>query len=37
MNVYKKWTAKPYSSLVIDNTLASDNCSHFIENLLERV
>ena len=37
MNVYKKWTAKPYSSLVIDDTLASDNCSRFIKNLLEKI
>ena len=25
MNLYKKCTAKPYSSLLIDTTLASDN------------
>ena len=25
MNIYKKCTTKPYSSLVIDATLASDN------------
>ena len=25
MNLYKKCTAKPYSFLVIDTTLASDN------------
>ena len=37
MNLYKKWTAKPYSFLVIDVTLASDNPSHFRENLLERI
>ena len=37
MNVYKKWNAKPYSFLVIDNTLASDNCSRFRKNPLERI
>ena len=29
MNIYKKWTTKPYSFLVIDCTLASDNSSRF--------
>ena len=29
MNLYKKCTAKPYSFLVIDTTLASDNSSRF--------
>ena len=29
MNLYKKCTAKPYSFLVIDATLASDNPSRF--------
>ena len=29
MNFYKKYTTKPYSFLVIDATLASDNLSHF--------
>ena len=37
MNLYKKCTAKPYSFLVIDATLASDNTSHFIKNLLGRI
>ena len=37
MNLYKKFTAKPHSSLVIDTTLASDNLLHFRKNLLERI
>ena len=37
MNFYKKCTAKPYSSLVNDATLASDNPSCFRKNLLERI
>ena len=37
MNLYKKCTAKPYSFLVVGTTLASDNFSHFRENLLERI
>ena len=37
MNLYKKCTAKPYSFLVIDTTLASDNSSRFGKNLLERI
>ena len=37
MNLYKKSTAKPYSFLVIDAILASDNPSRFRKNLLERV
>ena len=36
MNLDKKCTAKPYSFLVIDATLASDNPSSFRMNLLER-
>ena len=36
MNRYKKCTAKPFSFLVTDATLASDNPSCFRENLLER-
>ena len=36
MNLYKKWTAKPYSFLVIDTTLASDNSSRFRKNLLNK-
>ena len=37
MNPYKKCTEKPYSFLVIDITLASDNPSRFRKNLLERI
>ena len=33
MNLYKKWIAKPYSFLVIDTTLPSDNPSRFRKNL----
>ena len=33
MNLYKKCTAKPYSFLVIDATLASDNTLRFRKNL----
>ena len=35
MNLYKKCTANPYSLLVIDTTLASDNPLCFRKNLLE--
>ena len=37
MNFYKKCTAKPYSFLVIDATLASVNLIRFWKNLLERI
>ena len=37
MILYKKSTAKPYSFLVIDSTIASDNFSHFRKNLLETI
>ena len=37
MYLYKTCTVKPCSFLVIDATLASDNPSHFRENLLERI
>ena len=37
INLYKKCTEKPYSSLVIDTTLASENCLRFRKNLLERI
>ena len=37
MNLFKKCTAKPYSFLVIDATLASDNPSRFRKNLLGRI
>ena len=37
MNIYKTCTAKSYSFLVIDATLASDNSLRFRKNLLERI
>ena len=37
MNLYKKFTAKPYSFLVIDTTLVSDNYSRFRKNLLKTI
>ena len=37
INLYKKCTEKPYSFLVIDTTLASENCLRFRKNLLERI
>ena len=37
INLYKKCTPKPYSFLVIDNTLASGNPSRFRKNLLETI
>ena len=37
MNSYKKCTAKPYSFLVIDATLASDNPLCFRNTLVERI
>ena len=37
MNLYKKCTAKHYSFLVIDTTLASDNSSRFRQDLSERI
>ena len=37
MNLYKKSTAEPYSFLVIDTTLPSDNSSRFRKNLLETI
>ena len=37
MNLYKKYTAKPNSFLVIDTSLASDNSSCLRKNLLERI
>ena len=36
MNLYKKCTAKPYSFLVIDATLASDNLPRFRKSILKR-
>ena len=35
--LYKKCTAKPYSFLVVDTTLASDNPLGFRKNLWERI
>ena len=37
MNLYKKCTAKPYSFLVIDTTLASNNSSCFRKNPWETI
>ena len=37
MDLYKTCTVKPYSFLVIDATLASDNPLRFGKNLLERI
>ena len=37
MNLYKKCTAKPYSSLVIDATLASDNPLCFRESFKNNI
>ena len=34
MKIYKKWTAKPYSFLVNDTTLPSDDPLRFRKNLL---
>ena len=36
-NLYNKCTAKLYSFLVIDGTVASDNPSRFRKNLLEKI
>ena len=36
-NLFKKSTSKPYSFLVIDTTLASDDSLCFRKNLLERI
>ena len=36
VNICKKCTTKPYSFLVTDATLASDNPLRFRKNLLER-
>ena len=36
-NLYKKCTKKPYSFLISDTILASDNHSRFKNNLLERI
>ena len=37
MNLYKRSTVEPYSPLVIDTTLPSDNFLHFRKNLLETI
>ena len=37
MNLYKKFTAKPYLLLVIDTTFALDNPWYFRKNLSERI
>ena len=37
MKVYKKCTAKSFSYLLIDTTLASDNPLRFRKNILERI
>ena len=37
MNLYRRCSAKLYSLLVIDATLASDNPSCFIKNILDRI
>ena len=37
MQLHKKCTATPYSFLVIDTILLSDNSSPFRKNLLERI
>ena len=37
MNLYKKCIAKPYSFLVINATLVSNNPLRFRKNLLERI
>ena len=37
MNLYKKCYIKPYSFLVIDATLASDNPLRLRKNLVERM
>ena len=37
MNLYKKYTAKPYSFLVIDATLTLHNLLRFRKNLSERI
>ena len=37
MNIYKKYTAKPYTLLVNDTTLSSDNPFRLRKNLLEQI
>ena len=35
--IYNKWTAKPYSFLLVDTTLASNNSLHYRKNFLEGI
>ena len=37
MNLYKKFTAKPYSFLVTGPTFASDSFSSFRNSILDRI
>ena len=37
MNIYKEYITRPYSLLVIDTTLASDNPLRFKNSLLELI
>ena len=37
INLYKNYTAKPYSFLAIDAILASDNFLRFRKNILEKI
>ena len=37
MNLYKKYTVKPYSFLVVDTNVASDNPWRFRKKILERI
>ena len=37
INLYKKCNSKPYSFLIIDTTIVSDNSSRFNKNLSERI
>ena len=37
MNLYKRYNEKPYSFLVIDTTVSSDNTLYFKKNLLEKI
>ena len=37
MNLYKKCNSKPYSFLIIDTAIVSDNSSRFNKNLSERI
>ena len=37
VNLFKKFTGKPYSFLLVGTTLASNSSSHFRENLFGRI